>query len=101
MKDVRLVLVAVAVFALTAFGVAYADSGNDAPTTQATTWHGAPANTPGFDGTAGQPNGGDPGNSNGIHNVGPGQAAAYAKAVDGDPPSCQFHGGFQGEKKNC
>lgn len=97
MKDVKMFLIAVAIFVTFSFAIAYADSGNDAPTTPATEFHGTPANNPGHDGATGQPNGGDPGNSNGIHNVG----QDTGTKGDGVPNACDHHGGLEAANKNC
>jgi len=102
MKDVRLVLVAIAVFAVMAFGVAYADSGNDAPTTPATTFHGLPGNNPGYGGASANPQGGGQGGGNGIHDIADVQGNANGGAgINGQPPACTAHGGLDAANKNC
>lgn len=102
MKDLRMFLVAVAIFVLTAFGVALADSGSDAPTTPATTFHGLPGNNPGFGGASANPQGEGQGGGNGIHNIAGVQAGAAGTPADGnEPPACVAHGGLGAANQNC
>jgi hypothetical protein len=72
------------------------DTGNaeNTPTTPATEWHGLPANNPGHDddfdtdGPAAQQ----------LHGV---ANAPQNGGRDDEPPACDFHGGFNGEKSQC
>jgi hypothetical protein len=99
-KEIGIMTAAAALSIGGLMGISMADSGNTAPTTPATTFHNTPGNNPGFDGATGQPNGGDPGNSNGIHEVGPGEAANALANTD-NPPACNFHGGLDAANQNC
>lgn len=99
-KEIGIMTAAAALSVGGLMGVSMADSGKAAPVTPATQFHNLPGNNPGHDGTTGTPNAGDPGNSNGIHDVGPGEAADALANTD-NPPSCQFHGGLDAANKNC
>ena len=86
-------------FSLTA--VAERDTGNAAstPTTQATEWHGLPANNPGHDDDFDTDSaGGQGGVADELHGVGD---APQNGGRDDEPPACDFHGGFNGDKSQC
>jgi hypothetical protein len=72
--------------------------------TNANTWHNLPASNPANDGTSCGETGGTPNDTNcasaNIHDVHDVDAAGYVQA-NGEPPACEFHGGFQGVKRNC
>lgn len=104
-KEIGIMTAAAALSIGGIMGVSMADTADTAKQTPATEWHGLPNNNAGHDGVTGQPNGGNPGTSNGVHDVGPGEAAAAKAAEPTEPPSCTFHGGFGSggtdQKKNC
>jgi Spy/CpxP family protein refolding chaperone len=102
MNDVRVLLVAAALFATAAVGVAVADSGSDAPTTPATELHGLPGNNPGHGGASANPQGGGQGGGDGIHDIGDVQGGAAGTPADGSqPPACVAHGGLGAANPNC
>ena len=100
--NAKLIATAIAIFVLGSFGWAAADSGNDAPTTPATTFHGLPGNNPGFGGASANPQGGGQGGGNGIHDIADVQGGAAGTPADGNqPPACVAHGGLGAANKNC
>lgn len=97
MKPKRIVAALFAAAVLFAAPAAYAG-------TNANTWHNLPASNPANDGTSCGETGGTPLDtgcaSANIHDVHDVTAAGYV-AANGEPPACEFHGGFQGVKNNC
>jgi hypothetical protein len=102
-KEIGIMTAAAALSIGGLMGISMADTADTDKTTPATEWHNLVNNNPGHDGVTGTPTAG-PGNSNGIHDVGPGEAANAKTTDPGDPPACTFHGGFQNggdDKKVC
>ena len=75
---------------------ALAESQNEAPTTPATSIHGAPGNTPGFGGSSANPNGNGKNGGDGIHNIGGGAPGQNGEVNPGElgGPSGDMHGGL-------
>ena len=88
---------------LAALMIVFGSWGISSAGTNANTWHNLPASNPANDGNDcsgdASPLDGNCASAQ-IHDVHAVDAAGYRQA-NGEPPACEFHGGFQGEKRNC
>lgn len=106
--SIGLVVIAALLAVALAFGIGFGpgtfvnlgQSPHEAPDTQATTWHGAPGNTPGYGGNSANPDGEGVDGGNGIHGIAnnPGQSG---NSPGGEAPACDMHNGFNGRKSQC